>query len=158
MKKILSIIILIVLLVVVAMMFFGVKKQKEQVVKITERERVSEEQQVESRDSITVKHQFRNGMHTYVGSIDIPSPCHTAEISTQYNSEDNSVLVDMVVKPPVADAVCAQVITPTPFEITFDAPENAEVFFMLNGDMLIVNQYEVPPAQNIDSVDLYFKG
>jgi len=158
MKKILSGIIVVVLVIIIIMMIVGIKKQKEEVIKITKQEQTIQEQQDSPKQSITVKHQYKDGMHTYVGSLDLPSPCHTAEITSQLTAATNSVVVDITTLAPKEDVVCPQVITPTPFEITFMAPKNAEVFFTINNSVAVINQFEIPPAQNIDAVDLYSKG
>jgi len=158
MKKTLSIVIFVVLLIIIILMYFGVKNQKQEVVKISEREQIQEQNTVAPKKTLTVKHQYRDGAHTYVGSIDIPSPCHTLSTDVTQNNEENTAVVKLVIKQPVADALCAQVITPTPFEVTFKTPENREVFFTVDGAAVNINQFEVPPAQKIDTADLYIKG
>jgi len=107
---------------------------------------------------ITSKHQFKDGTHTIAGEIDMPTPCHlldwdvviaesfpeqvTVNFRSIYNSGD----------------ICAQVITPQRFKVTFDASENAAIKATLDGESIILNLIKALPGENLDNFELFIKG
>jgi len=81
---------------------------------------------------IPVDHYFENGMHTYKGILTVPTPCH--EILSQVTvmeSYPEQVTIDL--KEQGASNFCAQVITQTPFEVSFQASKDARISVKLNG-------------------------
>lgn len=81
---------------------------------------------------IRVDHYFENDTHTYKGILTVPTPCH--EILSQVTvmeSYPEQVTIDL--KEQGASNFCAQVITQTPFEVSFKASRGARVSVKLNG-------------------------
>lgn len=79
-----------------------------------------------------VNHYFENGTHTYKGILTVPTPCH--EVLSQVTvmeSYPEQVTIDL--KEQGASNFCAQVITQTPFEVSFQASKDARVSVKLNG-------------------------
>jgi hypothetical protein len=155
MKKTLSIVIIIIILILISMMAFGVLNQKEEVEKMNDRERILEEEQVPTR-TIEVKHQFKDSAHTFVGTIDLPTPCHGLE--TVVKEDEGLYEIGFMILPPADDVMCAQVVTPTPYSVTVSVPEDASFIMTVDGEVVNVNQFEVPPAQDINNYDILIKG
>lgn len=106
---------------------------------------------------VNVKHQYKGGRHTYVGSIDLPTPCHS--LTSTYNKDTNSTTGYTLVFTSSSTAeMCAQVITSKPFKLSFDAVENILISGTLNGKKLRLNLFEVPLNQDLDSFNVNIKG
>ncbi|MEI6345963.1 MAG: hypothetical protein WCO79_01905 [bacterium] len=106
---------------------------------------------------VNVKHQYKNGRHTYVGEIDLPTPCHS--LVSAYNKDANSTTgYTLVFTSTSTSGMCAQVITSKPFKLSFAAIKNIIVSGTLNGKKLRLNLFEVPDNQNLDSFNVNIKG
>ncbi len=84
--------------------------------------------------TIDLTHQYRNGVHTYAGSLMMPTPCY--DITTDAivaESFPEQVTVSISVTGPSAGEVCAQVLTEKDFTVSFSASANATVSFRVNG-------------------------
>ena len=96
---------------------------------------------------IPVDHYFENGMHTYKGILTVPTPCH--EILSQVTvmeSYPEQVTIDL--KEQGASNFCAQVITQTPFEVSFQASKDARISVRLNGTPASFKVTEKPDTKN----------
>lgn len=84
-------------------------------------------------DEIRAIHEFEGGTHTLTGEVDLPTPCHTLthDVSVA-ESFPEQVTINFETEVD-EDIVCAQVITPTSFEVTFDASEEASIATRFNG-------------------------
>ncbi|MEX0934859.1 MAG: hypothetical protein WDZ70_00855 [Candidatus Paceibacterota bacterium] len=72
-------------------------------------------------------HTFSAGTHTLRGEIDLPTPCHTLTHDVMI-AESFPEQVTINFQTEVNDqVVCAQVITPSAFEISFEASEDASI-------------------------------
>ena len=110
-------------------------------------------------DVVSALHQFKNGMHTVAGEVDVPTPCDLLEtevaVEAREPREDKVTLQFTTVN---EDDTCAQVITTARFKETFSAGEKAEFTASWNGRPVRLNIVEVGPNDSIDDFDLYFKG
>lgn len=82
---------------------------------------------------IRVDHYFENDTHIYKGILTVPTPCH--ELISQVTvmeSYPEQVTIDL--KEQGASNFCAQVITQTPFEVSFKASKDARISVRLNGN------------------------
>ncbi|MDP3955715.1 MAG: hypothetical protein Q8Q18_00510 [bacterium] len=87
-----------------------------------------------------VTHSFVDGVHTYRGSIQAPTPCHTLTYEVEM-SETTPIkaTIHFTLHPPAEDEICAQVVTDVPFEIMFEAPESsAQADATLNGTQFFI--------------------
>ena len=118
------------------------------------RDQALREEAERSDVTVTAKHQYKDGTHTYLGSFDIPSPCHA------YNAEvvDHEDSTEIALSYSETDEVCAQVITEREFKVSFEAPEEEPVYMTLNGEVVDINQFDVPADANIDEIDIFNKG
>lgn len=86
---------------------------------------------------IPVTHQFKNGLHTYVGSIDTPTPCHSIE-GTAIVKESYPEQVDIRIETKESEGICAQVITAKKFKVSFSASQNPVVRAFINGTPVLL--------------------
>ena len=110
--------------------------------------------------TIDVKHQYKNGTHTYVGLIDVPTPCYTLSNSVVKDPNDTKkfTIAFVTTNTQTAGQACAQVVTSRNFKVTFTGPQNAIVSGTLDGKPVVFNVFEVNANQNIDTVDINIKG
>ncbi|MDE1988736.1 MAG: hypothetical protein KGI39_03495 [Patescibacteria group bacterium] len=106
--------------------------------------------------TINARHQYKNGKHTYVGMIDLPTPCHSVSVTAVPSDATNHYTLQFTTK--TTDGVCAQVITPRPFRVEFAAPKNITVGATLDGKPVNLNILEVKEGDNIDKVQFNDKG
>ena len=105
--------------------------------------------------AINARHQYKNGKHTYVGVIDLPTPCHTVSV-TAVAAGTGKYTLKFATK--TTDEVCAQVITPRPFRVEFSAPKNITVDATLNDMAITLNVLEVKEGEDIDKTQFNDKG
>lgn len=82
---------------------------------------------------VTAVHTYTGGTHTLVGSVVVPTPCHA--LTYEYiiaESYPEQVIVEFTTKS--MSEICAQVMTPAPFDIEFIASEEAHIRATLNGE------------------------
>lgn len=110
-------------------------------------------------DIVNVRHQFKDGAHTFVGEIDMPTPCDllNADGVVTIREPERDLLELQFTVVNEAD-VCAQVITPARFKVTVGAGEDAEISATWNSAFVRLNIIEVGPEEDIDSFEVYFKG
>jgi len=108
------------------------------------------------RPSITVnvKHQFVEGIHTFVGVLELPTPCD--KISSKVVKEQGETIIDLVYAS--TSEICAQVITEKEFTVTFAGEVNENIIARLNGELVNLNIYEIDSKQNIYEVKIFNKG
>lgn len=146
--------------VVVALVFFGVtialkNNQAEQINFENDRENAIEKEVQRPEKTITSKYQYRDGKHIFVGNVVLPSPCHS------YNAEvkdtDGSKEIVITISNPV-DEACAAVITERNFKVEFEGPEDQEIFASLNGEVVNLNIFTIPEDEDINDIEIFFKG
>ncbi len=109
---------------------------------------------------LDIKEQYDNGMYTFAGTIQTPTPCYEviAEASVApTNSEIDQYEINIYVTPPPSDVVCADVISNKDYKVSFEAPKDAEIKAFINGAEYELNRFEVPVGQDIDSFELFIK-
>ena len=87
------------------------------------------------RSIIFAEHDFKNGVHTYKGRLDLPTPCHfiSHEIFIA-ESYPEQVSIDLFINPPFDPEVsCVQVIKIATFEMVFSAHKDASIELKLDG-------------------------
>lgn len=106
---------------------------------------------------VNVKHQYKNGTHTYAGTIDVPTPCHTLTSSVG-NDASSPLAYTLLFTSTASSQPCAQKVTAKPFKISFAGPKTITISGTLNGKKLRLNIFELRADQDIDSYDMYIKG
>jgi hypothetical protein len=106
---------------------------------------------------IEIKEQYKDSTYTFVGSLDLPTPCHS--LATTVNKvSDAKYQIQVTTIDPKKDTVCAQVITPKPYKVSFKAQADIEVTVNINGVEYQTNRFVVPDGENIDTFQLEVKG
>ncbi len=106
---------------------------------------------------VSVKHQYKNKVHTYVGELNLPSPCHILRHSVKISAE-NSPIYNLNFVASQTGELCAQVITPRPFKVSFEGPSEIKIMPTLNGEPLTFNLFEVMDNENLDEFEIFNKG
>jgi hypothetical protein len=106
---------------------------------------------------VQVKHQFKNGQHTYVGSIDLPNACYRLDSDIQTIANTDSAKINLSTYTN-NEEMCAQVVTSRSFRLTLDDTRKLVVTGMLNGKPMELNIFEVPADQDIDAFEINIKG
>lgn len=108
--------------------------------------------------SITARHRFSGGMHTIVGEIGLPTPCHLLQHETVIReSFPEQVTIEFTATAKDVE-LCAQVITPQRFKVVFDASEKALITATYNGVPAILNLIQVDEGENLDDFEVFIKG
>ncbi len=135
-------------------------------IKKMELEKASEEKDEVAEDtpspyasivSIDAKHFFQNGEHTIVGEIPMPTPCDLLNWSSRIaESFPEQVTIDFAV---INNAdMCAQVVTPQRFKVSFKGSTDALIQATLNGRPVTLNLIPGLPGETPDDFELFIKG
>ncbi len=111
-------------------------------------------------DSITridARHYFLGGKHTLVGEIIMPTPCDLLNWDARVaESAPEQVTVAFTVVN--NSEMCAQVITPQLFSVSFNASENAMLGGTLNGRPIELNLIPAAPGERPEDYEFSGKG
>jgi len=109
-------------------------------------------------ERIDAVHFYEDGTHTFVGEIDMPTPCDLLDVSgVVMESFPEQILLEFEVISEDAD-LCAQVITPQRFMVEVAASEEATVEATLMGRSVELNLHEPQPGETPDDFELFIKG
>lgn len=114
-----------------------------------------------TKNLITAKHQYNpdQSLHIIAGETDVPTPCHILNTEVNVNeSQPEQANISFTANVEDGDQVCAQVITPARFKVTFQASENAEISATYNGEPVELNLLEVDPDEDLEEFQVYTKG
>jgi len=117
--------------------------------------------QKEERQNIThidAKHFFTDGTHTIAGEIMMPTPCDLLEagpIALESSLDEVTVAFRVINN---TEGVCAQVVTPQRFKVSFEANAGAFIDAIFNGSPVTLNLVEAKPDENPDDFELFIKG
>ncbi len=106
--------------------------------------------------SVDVKHFYKDGTHTVVGEILMPTPCDLLAWDTRIlESYPEHVIIDFTV---VNHAdVCAEVVMPQHFSVSFTASEQAILRATFMGREIRVNEIPVDATESPESYELFRK-
>ncbi len=110
-----------------------------------------------SGEIVTAQHQFKDGIHTIAGELLVPSPCHRLE-SEAFVAEGGAIEVRLSKVLIDGSDMCAQVLTPARFKVTFEAPENASITALIDRVPVGLNLIPVPEGESLDSFEMFIKG
>jgi len=120
-------------------------------------ERIDEHQFVPQ--IINAKHQFKNGVHTVVGEVDLPTPCYLLESDAVVEVREpntDKATIRFITKG--ENEICAQVITAGRFKEVFNAQEDADIVATWNSAPVLLNIIDVGPEEDLDLFELFIKG
>ncbi len=108
--------------------------------------------------TIFAKHQFKNGEHTFLGTLEIPNPCYLYDAEVKKSAEVTEIALSYKLDPAKSADVCAEVITEKTFKVKFEGTEDENIVMTLNGEIVKLNQFEIDPEENIEDADIFIKG
>jgi len=111
------------------------------------------EQEGEKR-KFNIQHSFEKGTHTFAGTVNLPTPCHTLEVSS--NEDADGVMIDVAVD--TTDDACAQVNTPKSFVYTVEGGEKVNPLGTIGGEVVEMNLFEKETVEEIDLEQFEAKG
>lgn len=95
-------------------------------------EEVQQELGTESPPSVAIRHIFKKGIHTIVGSIDAPNVCTSLSVqATLAAEESDGILLEVFLAEP--SGVCLERRVPMNFSTTIAAPEGTPIAVTVNG-------------------------
>lgn len=107
---------------------------------------------------IDAKHYLKNGVHTIAGEIMMPTPCDLLESNATVGTSSPEQVTIAFTVINNTEGVCAQVITPQRFKVSFEAGENPLISATFKGEKAILNLVEAEPDENPDDFELFIKG
>ena len=157
-KQAIIIVIGIFVLLIVGMFVYSYIKQQE--LRVSEKPSLVEEPEVDAYGIVRIdaKHFFRDGTHTVAGEIPMPTPCDL--LTTDYFvaesfPEQVTINFDVINN---SEGLCAQVITPQRFKVSFDVDERASISATFRGERVILNLIEAGEGEDPDDFELFIKG
>ena len=106
---------------------------------------------------ITAKHYFIDGKHTFVGEVELPTPCDLLEVdSVVMESFPEQIQLNFNV---INNAeACAQVITSQRFLVSAEASEEASVSATFMGRDIELNLVPASEGETPEEFELFIKG
>ncbi len=106
---------------------------------------------------ITAKHFFEDGVHTFVGELELPTPCDLLEANALVmESFPEQILLDFTV---INNAeMCAQVITTQRFMVEASASEEATTAARFMGRTVELNLVPAAEGETPEEFELFIKG
>lgn len=147
------------IVIVVGMFMFAYLKKSEVTQKPVE---VPKDEQTvvgpyDSIKTITAKHFFADGVHTFVGEIPMPTPCDLVEASSMVaESLPEQVSLNFTVIN--NSETCAQQITVQRFKVSATASEKAVFKATLMGRSVELNLIPAAVGESPDDFELFIKG
>lgn len=93
---------------------------------------------------LTLRHQFKDGEHTFVGQLDVPTPCHTVLARVL---PSNKSLIEITTKS--KEEVCAQTVTNKSFGVKFEGEKDTVFSATLNGQPIEINIIDISLDKDI---------
>jgi len=107
---------------------------KENNVAATDQKSDKNDQKLVDSQKVSLKTNFKNGLLTYSGSVQAPSPCHELEKEVAVaESFPEQVQISLQLKEPKPGTICAQVVTEKEFSGELKVSEQARISIYLNG-------------------------
>ena len=106
------------------------------------------------KETINAKYQFKDGRHTLLGTLQLPTPCHNFEVNVIENDSET----ELSIKISSSQDVCIQQITEKTFKVSFEGDEDMLIVALLNGEVVNFNLFEVPKDEDINNVKIDYKG
>jgi hypothetical protein len=152
--------IILVLIVVGMFIFTYLKKVEMQEEQYSTTQQKSDTNTTSPYDTITridAKHFFIDGTHTIVGEIEMPTPCDLLNWDTRIlESNPEQVIVDFTVINHTD--ICADVVTPQRFSVSFVASEQVIIRATIQGREIDVNLIPAQEGETPEDFELFIKG
>jgi hypothetical protein len=151
-KKIIAVVIVL-LIILVSFLFLS-----EKIFNYTVVEQLNSPLQEDPILPITdIKEEYKDSTYTFVGTIDVPTPCHSLESKVNKISD---VIYEIEINTinPSEDIMCAQVITSKQYKVSFEGSENILVYAKINGTIYELSRFVIPEGEDINTFELMIKG
>jgi hypothetical protein len=155
-KRSIILVISVFALIVVGMFVYAYLKRSE----ITEPAAVAEEEEALPYANVTridAKHFFIDGVHTFAGQIELPTPCDLLEVDSavaESYPEQVSLNFNVINNSPV----CAQVITAQRFKVSATASAEAGFKATFMGRPVELNLIPAAAGETPDEFEVFIKG
>jgi hypothetical protein len=120
----------------------------------TAREEAQQQDALMPTKTIQVKHQYKDGNHTFMGMIETPTPCYNVT-AVILPGDVPEIKITTQEQP---DTICAQVISEKQFTVRFTGPEDTQFLTTVNDEPVNMNQFDIDPDVDIESVEIFIKG
>ncbi len=106
---------------------------------------------------IDAKHFYEEGTHTFVGELDMPTPCDLLEVgAVVMESMPEQVRLDFTV---INNAdTCIQVVTAQRFQVEAKASADAKIAATFMGKAVELNLIPAAPGESPEDFELFIKG
>lgn len=108
----------------------------------------------EGKIVVPAKHQYKDGTHRIIGTIELPTPCHSYIAEVEGGIVPN---VAITISDPPVDRQCAQVIVQKDFDVSYTGPQEVVFTISINREPASFNMFEIDPNDNIETVELFLK-
>ncbi len=110
-----------------------------------------------NNNTITAKHYFIDGTHTFVGEMTMPTPCDLLEsTATVMESYSEQIKLDFAVINNAEN--CEQTLTNQRFSVSAEASGEATISATLVGQPIQLNLVPASEGEKPDEFELYIKG
>lgn len=106
---------------------------------------------------VDAKHYFIDGVHTFVGIVDMPTPCHLLEAQAEV-AESLPEQISIAFRVINNADTCAQVVTPQRFKVSAAASSGATVRATWDGVPIELNLIPAQPGETPEDFELFIKG
>ncbi len=145
--------------IIIGMFVFAFLKEQE--LKNTSNEQVTNDQNVidpyANITRIDAKHFFKEGTHTLVGEITMPTACDLLNWDARVAESMPEQVTAVFTVVNNADS-CAQVLTQQRFNVDFVASENATISATFDGRAVELNLVPAADGETPEDYELYIKG
>lgn len=156
-RRTIVLIVIVFILIVIGMFTFTSLMKKEVEVKVAPDVLVEDPVPYPNIIRIDAKHYFIDGLHTFVGEIEMPTPCDLVEVnSVVRESMPEQIQLDFTVIN--NSEMCAQVITAQRFLVEATASEEATVSATFMGRAVELNLIPAMPGEKPADFELFIKG
>jgi len=159
-KKNWIILVLLIFALLIGVIFHNMYKANKLDQQAVDRQQAIEDVLQHSNITINTKHQYRDGVHTFLGTFETPTPCYSYNTKVLEKDGFKEIAISyQETHDETGEAViCAQVITERQFKVSFEGSETDDVVATLNGVLVNLNIFEVGEDENIEDVEIYIKG
>lgn len=153
--------VIVIILILIALVLVGYGFYRSRAPKIPSapiENETTEEPRDQYAEIVNAKHQYKGGKHTYVGELNLGTPCELLKFDVIKDSlNPRSIEINFQSFYDGSEG-CIQVITPRPFKVAFEAPQSVNLTVTFNGKPIRFNLFEVPANEDLDSFDINVKG
>lgn len=155
-KKIWTIIIVLIFIGLISVIIFNNSKTEKIDNSNKEREEAINELVKKPEITLITKHQYKDGVHTYIGEFETPTPCYS--YNAEIKESGDQKVIELTYSPEENSETCIQVVDTKTFNISYEGPADDEVIATLNGEVVNLNIFEVPDDQDISTYEVMIKG